>query len=330
MSTQAPRLATNITGIDRLLDGGLPTGQITEVYGCPGAGKTAFAASLAARVIKDENHVVWLEASQPLPSSRLLDFADSEDLSQEEEGNLLQLVRTLQIPTLTSLLALLAHLASPTAEKNSIILENTRLLVLDDLTTIYNAAFPADLSRETNNRKSLVIALLASRLSRLAAQHNLVILILCKLTSKISRGGPAQLEGPFGDAWSTACSTRLLLYRDNYTRRLPPGDALALRWITAQRVKNKNILDPEAISYKISGSSVKDMNLNVDLSRSQSRLSQGSSVTLEFAVEAPDHQSDDDNEQIRQSAGKHGELEADSDEKAEGRAMGSSKRARYI
>lgn len=326
LSTQAPKLATNITEIDRLLEGGLPTGQIIEIYGCPGAGKTALAASLAAQVIKAGDEVVWLEASQTLPASRLLDFVASEDFSQETERRLLELVQVLRIPTLTSLIALLA---SMTEYKRSVITKSTKLLIVDDLTTLYNAAFPADSSRETNNKKSLVLTLLASRLSRLAVHYDIVILVLSKLTSKISKGGPAQLESPFGDAWTTACSIRLLLYRDTHTRRLPPGDELCLRWATVQRVKNKGILDPEAVPFKITGSSIESMNLGFDLSRSQSRLSQRSSVTLESAIDAGSI--DKVNLADAQSAQEeYGDDDQDSFKASQDSVAVPSKRARYV
>ena len=43
-------LKTGVKGIDKLLDGGLEEGIVTEIYGEGGSGKTSFALMIAVRV----------------------------------------------------------------------------------------------------------------------------------------------------------------------------------------------------------------------------------------------------------------------------------------
>lgn len=292
LAVQKPSLSTRIRDLDEALSGGISLGQITEVYGCPGSGKTTFGLHLAAQIIQEEeegNEVVWLEGSQPLPASRLRDFIaqDHEEDNVESEEMTLQRVKCLATPTMTSLLSLLSPAPDATdPEALDFVTEKTRMLVLDDLTTLYNTAFPpTENHRDVNQKKTRVLTALVNRLTRIAITHNLAVVILCKLTSKITRGGPAQMEAPFGDVWSNACTTRILLYRDFHSRRLSSVDEQDLRWITVQKVGKRNIMDPKGLPIKIIGSGIVSLDLEASQpSRSQSSASQRpSSAVSRFA-----------------------------------------------
>jgi len=48
-------------GLDGLGSGrGIPRGQVTEIWGPPGAGKTAFGIQLAANCLREAKGVVWV------------------------------------------------------------------------------------------------------------------------------------------------------------------------------------------------------------------------------------------------------------------------------
>ncbi|KAI9853718.1 MAG: hypothetical protein M1824_000993 [Vezdaea acicularis] len=52
--------------------GGLPRGQLTEIYGPPGAGKTSLAMQASASALVQEEHVVWVGDSFPLEKTSLI------------------------------------------------------------------------------------------------------------------------------------------------------------------------------------------------------------------------------------------------------------------
>lgn len=64
------RLSTGIAGLDALLGGGLPRGQVSEVHGPASSGRTAVALSAAARRTRDGALVAWIDPLDRLdPSS---------------------------------------------------------------------------------------------------------------------------------------------------------------------------------------------------------------------------------------------------------------------
>ncbi len=55
------RLPTGIPSVDRLLDGGIETDSLTEVYGEGGSGKTLFCLQLATRVAREGRWVFYID-----------------------------------------------------------------------------------------------------------------------------------------------------------------------------------------------------------------------------------------------------------------------------
>ncbi|HTT15285.1 MAG TPA: DNA repair and recombination protein RadB [Thermoplasmata archaeon] len=55
------RLATGIPSVDRLLDGGLETDSVTEIYGEGGSGKTLFCLEVATRVARAGDWVFYVD-----------------------------------------------------------------------------------------------------------------------------------------------------------------------------------------------------------------------------------------------------------------------------
>jgi DNA repair protein RadB len=57
----ADRLPTGIPSVDRLLDGGLETDSLTELYGEGGSGKTLFCLDVAHRVARENRWVFYID-----------------------------------------------------------------------------------------------------------------------------------------------------------------------------------------------------------------------------------------------------------------------------
>ena len=232
LATQS-KLSTGIDDLDDSLDGGITRSQVCEIYGCPGAGKTALGMQIAARVVACENLVVWLECSQRFPATRIRNFLDAETYNAERA--LLSRVKCYRTATLNDLLVFLLH-----TDLTDVIPEQTKLLVIDDLTTLYNTAFPPETIRKdsgryiepTTSKKQRVLALLGNSLSSLASSKGIAIIVLNNLTTKIT-GGQANLTSPFNETWSNMCATRLLLYRDKDKR-----------WLAVQRTNHRTAVTP--------------------------------------------------------------------------------------
>jgi DNA repair protein RadB len=55
------RLSTGVASIDRLLDGGLETDAVTEIYGEGGSGKSLFCLEVAVRVAREGRWVIYVD-----------------------------------------------------------------------------------------------------------------------------------------------------------------------------------------------------------------------------------------------------------------------------
>src|SRR5580765_5663646 len=59
-------LGTGIAGLDELLLGGFPRGQISEVHGASSSGRTALVLALAARLTRAGSLVAWVDPGDRL------------------------------------------------------------------------------------------------------------------------------------------------------------------------------------------------------------------------------------------------------------------------
>src|SRR4029453_8673955 len=64
--TRGRALGTGIAGLDELLLGGFPRGQISEVHGAVSSGRTALVLALAARLTRAGSLVAWVDPGDRL------------------------------------------------------------------------------------------------------------------------------------------------------------------------------------------------------------------------------------------------------------------------
>ena len=123
-------------------------------------------------------------------------------------------------PTLAHLLALFVRPPS------SFPPPNTALVVIDSLSTLFDNAYPrnaddrtlrnkSEQARWAAGRKFAVINELISTLTRVAAMHDIALLLTCQTITRI-RGASRALLVPAisGAEWEGGISTRLVLFRD--------------------------------------------------------------------------------------------------------------------
>ncbi|KAJ5910903.1 uncharacterized protein N7473_000206 [Penicillium subrubescens] len=215
-------IPTGLTRLDEALDdspgdqrrsGGILRGQVTEVFGPPGVGKTSLALSIASHALRDGRKVIWIDTGSPIPTTRLKS-------TTPELTNLTYF----RAPTLPHLLALLLR---PPKDFPP---EETSLIIIDSISSLFPSYFlsAAELKDRLSqgkitdkpqlqwllNRKWNVISDIATHLTRLAAR-NIAVLALNQTHTKI-KGQPRATLHPLvaGGAWETNVQTRIVLYRD--------------------------------------------------------------------------------------------------------------------
>ncbi|KAF2662675.1 P-loop containing nucleoside triphosphate hydrolase protein [Lophiostoma macrostomum CBS 122681] len=226
-------VSTGLTQLNKILSppglpgrdvaGGLVRGKVTEIYGPSGVGKTALGIQAAAHALRAGQSVIWVDAAAPLVARRVEDVLSAlrQDADVDvADHDLQRCFHHLMAPTLAHLLALFGHPPSAFPPPN------TSLIVIDSLATLVDNAYPRSAvdrtSRNRNDqakwaagRKYTVINELISTFTRVAAMHDIALLLTCQTITRI-RGGSRALLVPAisGADWENGVSTRLVLFRD--------------------------------------------------------------------------------------------------------------------
>ncbi|PBP21038.1 hypothetical protein BUE80_DR008105 [Diplocarpon rosae] len=207
--------------------GGVSRGNVTEIYGPPGVGKTALCMQLAATALYAGEGVVWVDASHPLSGSRLSQVLASHQSSPATSTTSnpskifapLSNITHFSVPTLAHLLALLCH---PTSNSSP---QNTSLIIIDSFSTLITNAFPRSVESNATSRKPgapnpsarkfAILQYLISSLSKLAATRNLAIVITSQCATKMRAGAGAVLVPAVNAmAWEQGLRCRIEMMRD--------------------------------------------------------------------------------------------------------------------
>ncbi|KAK0637128.1 P-loop containing nucleoside triphosphate hydrolase protein [Bombardia bombarda] len=258
---------TGLAALDAALNpgltgGGVQKGHVTEIWGPPGVGKTAFGIQLAANCLNKGKGIVWVDGFHRLPTQRLQaavssvqsssDIATDVENEQLTPANKLALLTHYTCPTLPHLIALLCR---PTA---ACIPRTTSLVVVDALSALLSHAFPktqeprgAAANARGNTpkgpsqsaRRLQVIQYIISSLQKLAATRDVAIVVLTECATKMQAGRGATLVPAINaTVWEQGVSTRLVLFRDWVQVDERAADATrSVRFAAIQKLNGKGV-----------------------------------------------------------------------------------------
>lgn len=252
-------------------------------------GKTALGIQLVVNTISSfnaQNGVVWIDTGAPLVSSRVLQMMKAYKVPKGTEipssppeprnlNQLLERITNLHITSLPHILTLFLH--PPTTFPPP----QTALVVVDDLSRLLLNTLPGSaqvrkgaaanvsvklrekLAKKAAQRKWSIISELASAMSRMAAIHDLAVVVLNQTATSLSEGHKAALRSALsaGQGWNAAVGTRILLYRDflpaDLVRLVPVQIAKRLRLVEVEKVGGKEVEEPDSIMFYITNVSLK-------------------------------------------------------------------------
>lgn len=213
--------------IDHMMGGGVPRGELTEICGTPGVGKTQFGMQLAVDVqIPNEfggvgGEALYIDTEGSLTVERLsqLCAAVVEHLQKIARNKRRQGLAHLDaaVPTQEDFLGgvhvwrLHDHVEQLAAVRTlPSFLEvhpEVKLVVMDSVAFHFRHAFQ-DMSVRTR-----MLSRMAQQLNEVAQQHSLAVVLVNQMTTKVvtGRAGESSLVPALGESWAHATTNRILL-----------------------------------------------------------------------------------------------------------------------
>ncbi|XP_029029645.1 DNA repair protein RAD51 homolog 4 isoform X2 [Betta splendens] len=166
-------LSTGNPSLDKLLDSGLYTGEITELSGGPGSGKSQVCFGVAVRISHHlKQSVIYIDTTGGLTASRLLQMLQAETSNAEEQA--------------------------------SVGGGSVKAVILDSVSAVISPL----LGGKQNEGMSLMIQV-AGVLKTMAKDFNIAALV----TNHVTRGGSGEVQPGLGVTWAHIPRTRVLLER---------------------------------------------------------------------------------------------------------------------
>ncbi|KAG8180176.1 hypothetical protein JTE90_020472 [Oedothorax gibbosus] len=165
-------LDTGSKSLNRFLKGGVYTGEITEIHGPPGSGKTQFCLSVISNLILESNStVLYLDTSGNFTGKRLLLMLQKSNDKQDFTKKL-QNVKIMRIYDIYDLFDSIESLVSELNKQESRFSRHLKLLVLDSVTPLLAPCFGSKFLDAVS-----LINNLAQQLNGLCSDHKLSVLV---------------------------------------------------------------------------------------------------------------------------------------------------------
>ncbi|NXD01743.1 RA51D protein, partial [Certhia familiaris] len=210
-------LPTGSPSLDQLLDSGLYTGEVTELMGAPGSGKTQVCLGIAASVsLGLKQHVLFLDSTGGFTASRLYQMLRAQTEDEEEQAILrplrlcfvlqleaLQRVQVVRVFNIYELLSALQELRDRLSQQVVSSMGPLKMVLLDSVSAVI---YPLLGGRQS---EGLALMMQLSReLKTLAREFSLAVVVTNQVTRDSSTG---PLKPALGRSWSFVPSTRVLL-----------------------------------------------------------------------------------------------------------------------
>lgn len=221
-----PKLSIGCIALDEIMDGGVEAGQITEIFGKDGTGKTQMSMYLAFRCALPVEQgglgkkAILLDREGNVTKKRIKNFVTSYKGTIDAAAVLgnVHIVRTINTEDLKAKFLTCGQLLST---------EQYGLLVVDGLMTHFHAAF--DYCTELSERQQFVLAFM-NLLRRFAREHVIAVVLTNQVVASLDDQG---VKAAGGNVLSHNVSTIIELTINKGTRLakmfqspyLPPKNA---------------------------------------------------------------------------------------------------------
>lgn len=204
LKTSTAILSTGIGSLDKLLDAGLYTGEVTEIVGGPGSGKTQVCLCVAAHVAHSlHQNVLYIDSNGGLTASRLLQLLQCRTRDEEEQAGALRRIQVAHAFDIFQMLDRLHDLRGAVAQQVSGSSGTVKVVIVDSVTAVVSPLLGGQ------QREGLALMMqLARELKTLARDLGIAVMVTNHITRDRDSG---RLKPALGRSWSFVPSTRVLL-----------------------------------------------------------------------------------------------------------------------
>lgn len=199
--TSTSILPTACQGFDQILDGGLYTGEVTEVAGEIASGKTQICLSMTASVIcHSKQNVMYVDTSGGFCAERLEEILHTK-YQQGDNSDVFSHIRCLQSYDIYSLLSELQQIKVNITQQSDPFYSGLKLIIIDNVASVI---YPI-LGGNQLDGHGLIVQL-SQLLKLLAVDYSLSVLVSNNVV--VSDG---EKKASLGKVWSHVPHTRILV-----------------------------------------------------------------------------------------------------------------------
>ena len=227
-------LSTGCKSSDQLLDGGLFTQELTEIFGPPGVGKTQFALTAVSNVVSQTAHnVVYLDTTGSFNVERLVQIIHSTtvEFSQQALKKQLSKVHCYRVFDIFEALSRLDRLMQTLLLEHDTFALNLKFLVLDSINSLVTPILGGK-----KQEGHALMCVLGQRLKQMAFQFGICVLVLNAAVGVYDKN-PSDMDAlkpTLGRTWMHVPNVRLFL---NFNKNKRHDEERYLELIKHPRVK---------------------------------------------------------------------------------------------
>ncbi|KAM9729608.1 DNA repair protein RAD51 homolog 4 isoform 1-T2 [Menidia menidia] len=196
-------LSTGNPSLDKLLDSGVYTGEITELSGGPGSGKSQVCFGLAVNISHHlKQSVIYIDTTGGMTASRLLQMLQTETSNTQEQMEALQRIHVFRLFDVHALLDCLYDLCGGGLQRASVGGGSVKAVVVDSVSAVISPL----LGGKQNEGMSLMIQV-AAVLKTMAKDFSVAAVV----TNHVTRSSGGEVQPALGASWSHIPRTRVLL-----------------------------------------------------------------------------------------------------------------------
>lgn len=206
-------LSTGCENLDELLDGGLYTGDVTEIVGAAGAGKSQICMNISLfTALEAKKHLVYIDTGGSFCGARLKEMlteSKSCDDDQEIDIHVLSRISVFQAFDIFSMIEALESVRqSLSNEGEDANIPHLKLIIVDCLAAVVSPI----LGGQQIHGHSLMVKL-SRILNSLAFEHSVAVVITNNVVTDSSKLSSFSVKPALGPTWAHVPNTRLFIQK---------------------------------------------------------------------------------------------------------------------